>query len=222
VSLVDTLRSLLPELSRTGSTEAVFGRPIEAGDVVIIPVARMTVGFLGFGGQAQGGFGGTAQVDPVALIVVKDREVSLVHFRTWPDARARRWAGPAAAGAGRGPLGRHPPPDLPLPFSLDAVVIAVRDLVREINRGTSAPRGGGGEGAGRSRRGRRRNERGAHAAPDGTPSLAPGQVEAVKGVVDADDEPPRVRPGLEELHQEDPVGAGVELDDGEPAPGRPR
>lgn len=80
MSLLETIRTLLPELSKNGSTEAIFGRPTETGGVVLIPVARLVVGFLAIGQPVEKAFGGGANIEPVGVIVVKDREATLLRF----------------------------------------------------------------------------------------------------------------------------------------------
>lgn len=80
MSLLETIRTLLPELSKNGSSEAIFGRPLETGGVVLIPVARLVVGFLAIGQPIEKAFGGGANIEPVGVIVVKDREATLLRF----------------------------------------------------------------------------------------------------------------------------------------------
>jgi hypothetical protein len=147
LSLIDTIKELLPELSKAGSTEAVFGDPIETGGVVVIPVARLVVGFLGLGSGGPAGLGGAAQVEPVALIVIKDRQVKLVHFGPPGGTRRRsRHSFVTEAGPGAGlrpdPAGLRPAPGDDYPFSLDAIVNAIRTLVGEVGRGAGLAAGG--------------------------------------------------------------------------------
>ncbi|HCJ09945.1 MAG TPA: hypothetical protein DHW14_02115, partial [Clostridiales bacterium] len=115
MSLVDTIRSLLPELSRVGSSEAVFGDPLEVGGVVVIPVARVGVGFVGLGTAAEKALGGGAWLEPAAVIVVKDDDVEVLPIEV-PRGRP---------GAGRGP---HGPPDLGLGPVGDAVVTIAAEI----------------------------------------------------------------------------------------------
>ncbi len=76
------LDSFLPQLKSFIKSETVFGEPISAGDVTLIPVNSVKVGF-GFGaGDAQkkvdgSGGGGGVLLTPVAFVVVKEGDVSI-------------------------------------------------------------------------------------------------------------------------------------------------
>jgi len=128
LSLVETIRELLPELAGAGSSEAVFGRPSETGGVVLIPVARLTAGFLGLGAAGDRALGGGIHLEPVAMVVIRDREVSLLHF----DGRRRR----IGAAPGNGAAGPSSGPDLA------AIGSALQTLSREVGRGVRAARRG--------------------------------------------------------------------------------
>lgn len=124
MSLIDTIQSLLPELSNTASTEAIFGRPVAAGGAVVIPVARLVMSFAGLGGSSQAGFGGGVRLEPVAVIVVKDGEVSLLRLGSgFSRRRPRILEVPVLDGAS---------PDGEPRLDLVALVDAIRTLIREI------------------------------------------------------------------------------------------
>lgn len=76
------LDSFLPQLKSLIKSETVFGEPYTIGEVSIIPVNAVRVGF-GFGeGDASkkidgSGGGGGVLMTPVAFLVVKDDDVSI-------------------------------------------------------------------------------------------------------------------------------------------------
>lgn len=79
----ELLQSFLSELKTIASTEAIIGEPIVIDGKNIIPVIKLKLGLGGGGGgdesQGQGGgFGGGVTVEPVAFIVVKDDDVSIM------------------------------------------------------------------------------------------------------------------------------------------------
>lgn len=123
LSLIDAIRKLLPETARPGSTEAIFGEPIQAGTVVLIPVARLLTGVVGLDTANQSGLGAGLSLEPVAVVVVRGREVSL-----------RRFAGPAALA------------DNVVGPQLDNLVEAIKPVVRgspeKTQEGQPAPRPG--------------------------------------------------------------------------------
>ena len=73
-SSVETLiERVLGELHRIVQTEAVIGTPVQAGDVTIIPVSKISFGFGAGGGREgkdQSGTGGGASVEPIAFLIV--------------------------------------------------------------------------------------------------------------------------------------------------------
>lgn len=79
----------------------VFGEPIEAGDVTVIPVARVTFGLGGGGGRERGaaksgegiGTGGGVHSRPVGFIEIRGGRAVFVPIR---DQRAETFLGLAA------------------------------------------------------------------------------------------------------------------------------
>lgn len=108
LSLADALHILLPELLKPGSIDAVFGRPLETGGIILIPVARLAVGVLGLDGSPRSGLGGGVSLEPVAVIVIKDREVTVKRLPgVAPDTGAFSGDGlDTVVGAIRGVLAR--------------------------------------------------------------------------------------------------------------------
>lgn len=78
--------TLLKQLKVIASTDTIIGDPFQAGDISIIPVSRVSMGVgVGGGGQRkQGegmvGGGGGVKVEPIAFLVVKDQNVSLLNI----------------------------------------------------------------------------------------------------------------------------------------------
>ncbi len=67
------IERVLGELHRIVQTETVIGTPVQAGELTIIPVSKISFGFGAGGGQAgtgQSGTGGGASVEPIAFLIV--------------------------------------------------------------------------------------------------------------------------------------------------------
>ena len=73
-SLESLIERVLGELHRMVKTETVIGEPVEAGEVTLIPVSKISFGFGAGGGseggKGQSGTGGGASVEPIAFVVV--------------------------------------------------------------------------------------------------------------------------------------------------------
>ena len=80
----ELLQSFLGELKAIASTKSIIGEPIEIDGKTIIPVIKLKLGLGGGGGSEEsgkgqgGGVGGGITVEPVAFIVVKDDDVSIM------------------------------------------------------------------------------------------------------------------------------------------------
>jgi uncharacterized spore protein YtfJ len=67
------IERVMGELHRIVQTRTVVGEPVEAGDLTLIPVSKITFGFGAGGGEsdkAHSGTGGGATVEPIAFVVV--------------------------------------------------------------------------------------------------------------------------------------------------------
>ena len=67
------IERVLGELHRIVQTETVIGTPVQAGELTIIPVSKISFGFGAGSGQAgkgQSGTGGGASVEPIAFLIV--------------------------------------------------------------------------------------------------------------------------------------------------------
>ncbi len=88
MELETILKNVLSELRQMVKTETVVGKPIEAGESVVVPVSKVSVGFGGGGGERTGenakganggtGLGGGATIEPVAFIVITNGKAQLL------------------------------------------------------------------------------------------------------------------------------------------------
>ncbi|GBD94852.1 putative spore protein YtfJ [bacterium BMS3Abin05] len=88
MQLEAVLKNVLSELHEMVKTETVVGEPIQAGDSVVIPVSKVSVGFGGGGGvrsekNKEGKDDGTAlaggaTIEPVAFIVIANGKAQLL------------------------------------------------------------------------------------------------------------------------------------------------
>lgn len=82
--LEELLQSILPELRQMAKAQTVIGDPIQAGESTVIPVSKVSVGFVAGGGKdakeggSGSGSGGGASIEPIAFIVITDGKVHLV------------------------------------------------------------------------------------------------------------------------------------------------
>jgi uncharacterized spore protein YtfJ len=82
MNLKDLLDDLMKELHKVSRTSALVGAPLEMGEVQLVPLCRLTMGFgtattdaagkaLGRGGALEGaGAGGALALEPRAFVVV--------------------------------------------------------------------------------------------------------------------------------------------------------
>lgn len=81
--------SLAEKLSKMIDTKMVVGETIVAGEVTIVPVSKVAVGFLAGGGEYEkdaaegdfpfiGGSGAGYSVSPVGFLVIKKSDVKLI------------------------------------------------------------------------------------------------------------------------------------------------
>ena len=70
------IERVLGELHTIVQTRTVVGEPLTAGDVTLIPVSKISLGFGAGGGKegrGQSGTGGGASVEPIAFVVIDAR-----------------------------------------------------------------------------------------------------------------------------------------------------
>ena len=81
MSLSDVIKTALDQINFIAKTETVIGEPIVAGNVTLIPVSRISIGFAAGGGGNDGksgsgaGTGGGVTITPVAFISIVDDKV---------------------------------------------------------------------------------------------------------------------------------------------------
>lgn len=81
------LKDLVGELKGLAKTETIIGAPMTAGEYVLIPVSRVSLGVGAGGGAGEtekkastgegGGGGGGVRVTPVALVAIHGGELSV-------------------------------------------------------------------------------------------------------------------------------------------------
>jgi len=87
----DVLKRLAEDLQTFAKTETIFGDPIEIQGTTMIPVCKMSIGYGGGGGEGQGtatksgegtgsggGAGAGVKIEPAAIIIIKDGDISVV------------------------------------------------------------------------------------------------------------------------------------------------
>lgn len=87
----EMIEQLADDLKSYASTNSIFGEPIELQGTTVIPVSKMSVGYGGGGGEGEegssgdkgggGGAGGGVKIEPAALIIARDGEVSVVSIK---------------------------------------------------------------------------------------------------------------------------------------------
>jgi uncharacterized spore protein YtfJ len=87
----EMIEQLADDLKSYASTSSIFGEPREIQGATVIPVSKMSVGYGGGGGEGEegssgdkgggGGAGGGVKIEPAALIIAKDGEVSVVSIK---------------------------------------------------------------------------------------------------------------------------------------------
>jgi Uncharacterized conserved protein len=83
MSLSEVIKTALDQINFIAKTETVIGEPIHTGNVTLIPVSRVSIGFAAGGGGNEGksgsgaGTGGGVNVTPVAFISIIDDKVQV-------------------------------------------------------------------------------------------------------------------------------------------------
>ena len=88
----DLIRTLLEGFKAVAKTETIIGEGIKAGQYTILPVSKISLGVGAGAGTEQiktsGGSGGAGGggicVEPIAFLVVKEGEVSILNLRRMP------------------------------------------------------------------------------------------------------------------------------------------
>jgi uncharacterized spore protein YtfJ len=85
----DLIKTLLEGFKAIAKTETIVGEGIKAGEFTVLPVSKISLGIGAGAGTEQikasggsgGGGGGGICVEPIAFLVVKDGEVSILNLR---------------------------------------------------------------------------------------------------------------------------------------------
>jgi uncharacterized spore protein YtfJ len=88
----DLIKTLLEGFKAVAKTETIVGEGIKAGEFTVLPVSKISLGIGAGAGteqiKASGGSGGAGGggicVEPIAFLVVKDGEVSILNLRRMP------------------------------------------------------------------------------------------------------------------------------------------
>lgn len=101
-SLPNMLDSTIAKLREMVDVNSVIGDPITAGDVTIIPISKVSVGFGGGGSDFVpktannqenpfgGGVGAGVKVTPVAFLIIKEGNVRMLPVATPANTTADR------------------------------------------------------------------------------------------------------------------------------------
>ncbi len=90
----DLIKTLLDGFKAVAKTETIVGEGIKAGEFTVLPVSKISLG-IGAGAGAKteqtktsggsgGAGGGRICVEPIAFLVIKDGEVSVLNLRRMP------------------------------------------------------------------------------------------------------------------------------------------
>ena len=88
----DLIKTLLDGFKTVAKTETIIGEGIKAGEFTVLPISKISLGIGAGAGTEQiktsGGSGGAGGggicVDPIAFLVIKDGEVSILNLRRMP------------------------------------------------------------------------------------------------------------------------------------------
>lgn len=92
VEVTDLIKTLLEGFKAVAKTETIVGEGIKAGEFTVLPVSKISLGIGAGAGTEQiktsGGSGGAGGggicVEPIAFLVIRDGEVSILNLRRMP------------------------------------------------------------------------------------------------------------------------------------------
>lgn len=91
MSLPEILKTALDKIQYIAKTETIFGDPIEIGNIILIPVSKVSIGFAAGGSGTEkkigagSGTGGGVQITPVAFISVCGDKVKIHSLEKFDD-----------------------------------------------------------------------------------------------------------------------------------------
>lgn len=83
MSLPEVIKAALDQIQYIAKTKTVFGDPVEIGDVTLIPISKVSIGFAAGGANSEKrsgagtGTGGGVQIVPIAFITVTGDKVQI-------------------------------------------------------------------------------------------------------------------------------------------------
>jgi uncharacterized spore protein YtfJ len=83
MNLTDVIKTAMDQIQYIAKTETVIGEPIQSGNVTLIPVSKISIGFAagGAGNESKAGSGagtgGGINITPVAFITIVDDKVQV-------------------------------------------------------------------------------------------------------------------------------------------------
>ena len=80
----DLMTTTMQKLREIADVNTIVGKPIVAGEITIIPISKLTVGF------ASGGSGAGMNLSPVAFLIVKGDSVRLMPVAPPPGTAVDR------------------------------------------------------------------------------------------------------------------------------------
>lgn len=88
----DLIKTLLEGFKAVAKTETIVGEGIKVGEYTVLPISKISLGIGAGAGTEQikstggsgGGGGGGICVDPIAFLVVKEGEISILNLRRIP------------------------------------------------------------------------------------------------------------------------------------------
>jgi uncharacterized spore protein YtfJ len=88
----DLVKTLLEGFKAVAKTETIIGEGIKAGEFTVLPVSKISLGIGAGAGTEQiktsggsgGGGGGGVCVEPIAFLVLKEGEISILNLRRMP------------------------------------------------------------------------------------------------------------------------------------------
>jgi uncharacterized spore protein YtfJ len=84
MALADVIKAAMDQIQYVAKTETVIGEPITAGEVTLIPVSRVSIGFAAGGGGKEDKYGsgaatgGGINIIPVAFITICGEKVEVL------------------------------------------------------------------------------------------------------------------------------------------------
>ena len=86
----DLMTTTMQKLREIADVNTIVGKPILAGEITIIPISKLTVGFASDDNSFGGGSGAGMNLSPVAFLIVKGDSVRLMPVAPPPGTAVDR------------------------------------------------------------------------------------------------------------------------------------